>query len=142
MNLEDIYVAIEASRRGEAMSKFTGNYLKGFRPESDYFEYPPFFGDTEFETDDYREMLDYVLSENGRSFQFYFVNAENQESPRAMIFINKDGSVFFGLGVESRFSGKLGKILGEDFGSSLILFCNECLPPDNLADFRLLVERR
>lgn len=103
MNLEDVYVAITATEKAKSITTFIDKYLKGFKEEVDYYEYPPFFGETEFETENYEEMLSFVLKGDNKSFRFYF---ENKETPKGMIFVNKDGSVFLGLGVPSEYSSK------------------------------------
>lgn len=139
MSLEDIYVAIEASKKDESIAFFIAKYLKNFKEEADYYEYPPFFGETEFETEDYYEMISFVLKGINKSYRFYFEDQENNESPKRMIFINKDGSVFLGLGVYPNYSSKYECALMNDFNSSLILICNETLPPDNLKKFKSLI---
>ena len=139
MNLEDVYVAITATEKIKSITTFIDKYLKGFKEEVDYYEYPPFFGETEFETENYKEMLSFVLKGNNKSFRFYFENQENKETPKGMIFINKDGSVFLGLGVHSDYSSKYENKFKNDFHSSLILVCNESLPPDTLSEFKSLI---
>ena len=51
-------------------------------------------------TEDYKEMLTYVLKDDSRKFRFYFEDRENKEFSKAMIFINGDGSILLGVGVE------------------------------------------
>ncbi len=142
MNLDDIYIAIEEDlRKYDTVEFFKQNYLKGFTEESKYYEYPPFFGDTEFETDNYREMISFVLQEKGRSYRFYFENSDNKEVQKGMIFINKDGSMYLGVGVFSPFSIEYQKRLKNDFHSSLVVICNETSPPDTLNELKEVVKK-
>lgn len=139
MMLEDVYVAITATEKANPISDFIDKYLRDFQEEVDYYEYPPYFGETEFETRDFNEMLSFVLEGGNRSFRFYFENPANVETPKGMIFVNSDGSVFLGLGVHPDYSVKYEHALRNDFHSSLILICNETLVPDNLREFKSLV---
>ncbi|MEO7213749.1 hypothetical protein [Mucilaginibacter sp.] len=138
-DIEDIYIAIEFSKRNETVEAFTQKYLKGFKESATYYEYPRYKGETEFETDDYKLMMSYVLKRENIEFRFYFENKTNKETSFAMIFFNKDGSVFLGLGVERKFMSKYEHQLKHDFNSSLIMFCYHTVPPDNLAEFKSLI---
>jgi len=137
--MEDIYIAIEFSKRNESIEAFTEKYLKGFKETNGYYEYPRFRGEIEFETDDYKLMLSYVLQREKSKFRFYFENAANNEVPFAMMFFNGDGSVFLGLGVESPFASKYEQKLRDDFNSSLIMYCYNTPPPDNLTEFKSII---
>jgi len=134
--MEDIYIAIEFPKRNESVEAFTQKYLKGFKETNGYYEYPPFTGETEFETDDYKLMRSYVLQREKSDFRFYFENAANKETPFAMMFFNEDGSLYLGLGVYSQFASKYEQKLKDDFKSSLIMFCYNTIPPDNLTEFK------
>ena len=139
MNLEDIYVGVESVKKEESIKLFINKYLNNYKEESQYYEYPPFFGETEYETEDYKEMMSFVLKENGRSFRFYYESKENPEAPKGMIFINEDGSVFLGLGVFSEFTSKYKTLLESDLQTSAVLICNEALPPETFEEFKSLV---
>ncbi len=136
MNIEDIYIGLDTPKKHDVISFFIENYLKDFKEESEYYEYPPFFGETEFETENYSEMISYILKEKGRTYRFYFENLTNREMLKGMIFINRDGSIYLGVGVYNSFSKIYQEKLKTDFHSSLIMICNEVLPPDNLNDFK------
>jgi len=101
----------------------------------------PFKGETEFGTDDYKLMLSYVLQREKSKFRFYFANAANKEAPFAMMFFNEDGSLYLGLGVDSQFALKYEQQLKNDFKSSLIMFCYNTTPPDNLTEFKAIIKR-
>ncbi|WDF76857.1 hypothetical protein PQ469_23520 [Mucilaginibacter sp. KACC 22773] len=139
-DIEDIYVAIEFPKRNESIETFTQNYLKGFKETNGYYEYPRFRGEIEFETDDYKLMLSYILQKEKSRFCFYFENEENSEAPFAMMFFNEDGSLFLGLGVHEQFESKYEQMLKNDFKSSLIMFCYNVMPPDNLAEFKSIIK--
>ena len=138
--IEDIYIAIEFSKRNESAEAFTQKYLKGFKETNGYYEYPPFKGENEFETDDYELMLSYVLQREKSEFSFYFRNDADKEKPFAMMFFNKDGSLYLGLGVYPKFASKYEQELKNDFESSLIMFCYNTIPPDNLNEFKSIIK--
>ena len=138
--MEDIYIAIEFPKRDESIEVFTQKYLQGFKDANGYYEYPPFRGENEFETDDYKLMLSYVLRREKSKFRFYFENKANKETPFAMMFFNEDGSLFLGLGVYSQFASKYEQKLENDFKSSLIMFCYNTIPPDNLTEFKSIIK--
>jgi hypothetical protein len=138
--IEDVYIAIESSKRNESVEAFTQKYLKGFKETNGYYEYPPFKKEIEFETDDYDLMLSYVLQREKSEFTFYFRNDADKEKPFAMIFFNEDGSVFLGLGVYPNFASKYEQMLKSDFKSSLIMFCYNTIPPDNLNEFKSIIK--
>jgi len=138
--MEDIYIAIEFSNREESIAQFTQKYLEGFNETNGYYEYPTFRGETEFETDDYKLMLSYILQKEKSKFRFYFTNAANKETPFAMMFFNEDGSAYLGLAVDSQFTSKYKQQLEKDFKSSLIMFCNNTTPPDNLTEFKSVIK--
>lgn len=136
IDLEDIYIAVEFSKRKESIEQFTEIYLSGFKESATYYEFPRFRGETEFETDDYKLMMSYVLTREDIGFRFYFDNAANKETPFAMIFFNEDGSLFLGLSVYPQFMSKYEYQLKKDFQSSLIMFCYNTTPPNNLDEFK------
>lgn len=139
-DIEDVYIAIEFPKRNESVDLFIQKYLDGFEESASYYEYPRYKGETEFETDDYKSMMSYVLNRKNIAFRFYFNNESNNETPFAMIFFNEDSSVFLGLGVHEKFTSKYEQKLQADFGSSLIMFCYNTMPPDNLNEFKSLIE--
>jgi hypothetical protein len=134
-----IYIAIELLERKESAKLFTEKYLNGFAEVNEYYEYPQFRGKTEFETVDYREMILFVLKREGRKYRFYFKNEANRETPFAMMFFNEDGSLFLGIEVHSDYQSKYEDKLRNDFKSSMIMICNNILPPNNLVDFKLAI---
>ena len=138
--IEDIYVAIEFSKRNESVELFAQHYLKGFKETNGYYEYPPFKDGNEFETHDYKLMLSYVLQLERSKYKFWFENTDNKETPFAMMFFNIDGSLFLGLGVHSEFSPKYVQKLEHDFKSDLIMYCYNTVPPDSLTEFKFIIK--
>ena len=136
MILEDIYVGIEPSKRMKSIHLFVTKYLEGYKKEVEVYEYPQYQGETIFVTKDLSEMLEFALAESGRSYSFFQENAENKEAPKAMIRINKDESIFLGLGAYPKFTAKYEQILRKDFSSNLILICHHTTPPDNFIEFK------
>ncbi|UWX62169.1 hypothetical protein N0B40_07715 [Chryseobacterium oranimense] len=107
--LTDLYVHINRIEK-EIIFDFMKNLLMGFKPKEEYFTYPQYFGKIEFETDDYFEMLSFVLARPNRDYEFYFTNKNNLQNPKGMILINNN-SIYLGLGVaighEKYFKDKL-----------------------------------
>ncbi len=136
MILEDIYVGFDPSKRMKSIHLFTTKYLEGYRGEVDIYEYPQYQGETTFTTKLFSDMLKFVMAEAGRSYSFFLENAENKEAPKAMICINKDDSIFLGLGVYPKFTAKYEQLLKQDFSSNLILICHHTTPPDNFIEFK------
>ena len=136
----DIYVAIDCAKRKESIGLFTEKYLVEFAEVKEYYEYPVFRGENEFETEHYWEMISFVMEKEGREFRFYFKNTANKETPFGMMFFNKDGSLFLGVQVYPEFLSKYENRLKNDFNTSLIMVCYNTLPSDNLADFKSIVQ--
>ncbi|KXH80466.1 hypothetical protein [Chryseobacterium kwangjuense] len=110
--LTDLYIHINKIEK-EIIFDFMKNWLIGFKPKNEYFRYPEYFGKMEFETEDYFEMLSFILSEPNRNYEFYFINKNNsQYYPKGMILINNN-SMYLGIGVnkscEKDFIDKLTK---------------------------------
>lgn len=125
MELTDIYIFIDKFKKDDIFN-FMKSWLIGFKPEDDYFEYPQHFGKTEFETDDYFEMLSFVLTEPSRDYNFYFENKNNNKSPKRMIFI-RNNSIYLGIGVIQSFEKYFINKLTEEYNKTPII-CNGVLP--------------
>ncbi|MCE4067133.1 hypothetical protein LXM63_18680 [Chryseobacterium gleum] len=123
--LTDLYIHINKIDK-EIVFDFVKSWLIGFKPKDEYFTYPQYFGKIEFETDDYFEMLLFVLSEPNREFDFYFINKVNSQYPKGMILIN-DNSVYLGIGVNEMYEKYLINKLSEQYRKSPII-CNGTLP--------------
>lgn len=115
---------------------FVTKYLEGYKKEVEFYEYPQYKGETIFTTKHFSDMLEFALAEPGRSYSFFLENAENKEAPKAMICINKDDSIFLGLGVYPKFTAKYEQLLKQDFSLNLILICHHTTPPDNFIEFK------
>ncbi|UWX62170.1 hypothetical protein N0B40_07720 [Chryseobacterium oranimense] len=102
MELVDLYLYINKINN-QTIFDFINDWLSDFEPEYDYFEYPPYFGEIEYETGDYIEMLSFVLEKKGRGYRFYFENKNNLGRPKGMIFINEDHSAYLGIGVNPNY---------------------------------------
>lgn len=95
--LTDLYIHIPTIDK-EIIFDFMKKWLVGFKPKEGYFRYPQYFGKTEFETDDYFEMLSFILSEPNREYNFYFKNKKHPQYRKGMILIHKN-SMYLGIGV-------------------------------------------
>ncbi|KXH80467.1 hypothetical protein [Chryseobacterium kwangjuense] len=125
MELTDIYVFIDKVEK-EIIFDFIKNWLIGFKTTDEVFEYPQFFGDTELETDDYFEMLSFVLAEPNRNYNFYFENENNLQNPKGMIFI-QNNNMYLGIGVVPSYENHFINKLSEQYKQELII-CNGVLP--------------
>ncbi len=102
------------------------NWLMGFKPKTEFFRYPQYFGKIEFETDDYFEMLSFILSEPNRDYEFYFINKNNLQYPKGMVLINNN-SVYLGIGVHSDFEKYYISKLSEKYMKTPVI-CKNVLP--------------
>lgn len=138
--LEDIYIGFLGNNYLKKISFFLDNYLIGLEEVIQYYEYPQYFGITEFETTNLHEMINYVLKKENRCFRFYFDNKKNGTIKNGMIFINNDGSLFLGITVLSTETEKFILKIKNDFNNNSILICNQVLPPSNFDDFIKIIE--
>lgn len=123
--LTDLYIHINKIEK-EIISDFMKNWLMGFKPKDEFFTYPQYFGKIEFETDDYLEILSFILSEPNRNYKFDFINKNNLQYPKGMIIIN-DNSLYLGIGANSMYEKNLIDKLSESYVQTPII-CNGTLP--------------
>lgn len=134
MILEDLYIAIHPLKLNIETISFIKKFVENYTQESDFYEYPPFAGPLEFETENFMEMISFSVH-NKKAYNFYFSNLENKENPKRMIFVNSDQSIYFGLGVYEIFSLKYQEILKAQFPNYPLMICNHTLPPNNFEAF-------
>jgi len=127
MELVDLYIYIDKIN-GKIVSDFIKNCLEGLKPEYNIFEYPPYFGEIEYETDDYKEMLSFILEKEGREYRFYFENEHDLKRPKGMIFINKDHSAYLGIGVKPSEEKKFVKQFIENYKVLPTAYYNGAIP--------------
>ncbi|WBM76132.1 hypothetical protein [Saprospira grandis] len=135
MILEDLYIAISSFSNKAELYFCVEEFVKNHTAESDYYDYPLLEETLEFETEDFMEMLHFIVS-NKKAYHFYFSNLENKENPKRMIFINSDQSIYFGLAVYEIFSLKYQEILKAQFPNSPLMICNHVLPPNSFEAFK------
>lgn len=123
--LIDLYIPIDKVDK-EIVFDFMKNWLIGFKPKADFFRYPQYFGKIQFETDDYFEMLSFVLSEPNRNYEFYFINKNNSQYPKGIVLIN-DNSMYLGIGVNSNYEKYFIDKLSEEYMKTPIV-CKGTLP--------------
>lgn len=123
--LTDLYVHINKIDK-EIISDFMKNWLMGFKPKDEYFTYPQYFGKIEFETEDFSEMLLFILSKPNRDYKFDFINKSNLQYPKGMIIIN-DNSLYLGIGANSMYEKNLIDKLSESYVQTPII-CYGTLP--------------
>lgn len=102
MELVDLYIHFDRIDK-EIIFNFIKDWLSDFESEYESFEYPPYFGEIKYETEDYKEMLSFILEKEGREYRFYFENEHDLKRPKGMIFINKDYSAYLGIGVNPNY---------------------------------------
>lgn len=119
--LTDLYIQIHKIEK-EIIFDFMKNWLSGFKPKANFFRYPQYFGKIEFETDDYLEMLSFILSESNRNYEFDFINKNNLQYPKGMIIIN-NSSLYLGIGTNSMYKKDLIDKLSKEYIRTPII-CN------------------
>lgn len=127
MELVDVYIPITKVNK-QMIFDFIKDWLSGFNPEYECFEYPPYFGETEYETENYSEMLSFVLAKEGRGYRFYFDNKHNSKRPKGMIFINEDHSAYLGIGVHPNYEKYFVDQFTEKYKTSPITCYNGAIP--------------
>ncbi|WP_123868018.1 hypothetical protein [Chryseobacterium lactis] len=123
--LTDLYIHIHKIEK-EIVFNFMQKWLIGFKPKDIFFTYPQYFGKIEFETDDYSEMLSFILSKTNRHYEFYFINKNNSQYPKGMVIINNN-SLYLGIGVNSMYEKNLIDKLSEEYIKTPII-CNGTFP--------------
>lgn len=123
--LTDLYIHINKIEK-EIIFDFMKNWLIGFKPKNEYFRYPEYFGKMEFETEDYFEMLSFILSGPNKDYNFYFKNKNNIQHPKGMILIHNN-SMYLGIGVNESYKEYFVDKLTEEYSKTPII-CNTCFP--------------
>lgn len=123
--LTNLYIHIHTIEK-EIIFDFMKNWLIGFKPKDEYFRYPEYFGKIEFETDDYFEMLSFILSESNKEYDFYFKNKNNSQYPIGMILIHNN-SMYLGIGVNKSCEKDFADQLTKEYHKTPII-CNGVLP--------------
>ncbi len=128
MDLNDVYVFFEEVNECH-IDVFFKVYLPNFTSMEDYFEYPKYEMPVVFESDNYKEMLDYVIKNNG-DYTFYFENdgQHNLKYKQAIIRINKDRSMLLGLSVISGYEQTIIDSYEKEFNTTDI-FITYNVPP-------------
>jgi hypothetical protein len=132
----EIYILLESFARKD-IDLFRSNYLKGFLPVADYFEYPPFpsHSGNQFETDNMDEMIEF-MSQGGKGyFRFYLRPPFTTEILMGMIFFNHDNTLTLGISISSKRNDLFINKLVSDFKSNLIMICEGPPPPSNKDEF-------
>lgn len=134
--LLDIYLLKEDFEKRD-ITLFINNYIKGMISTVDYYEYPQYSENNQFETDSFQNMLNFILEKKGRYFRFYFRNNSIDEDIKfGMIFFNKDNSLILGISIPILTKDYYRECLVQDFDSEFILECYEVVPPNNVKDFK------
>lgn len=129
MELIDLYIHIDEIKQ-DIIYDFIKEWLNDFNPEFQYFEYPQYKGITEYETDNYLNMLSFVINKPGAGYRFYFENENNDKRPRGMIFINKNRSIYLGIGVTPDYEEYFVSKLKERYNSIPIICYGNQLPDE------------
>lgn len=134
MTYIDIYALIPRQSR-MIVDKFHDTFFFGYQEQSSYYEFPQFGKRTEFETDDWRKMLTYILSKKGRNYRFYFKPTARKEIQIGYFSINIDETLTLGVTVQEKLAAKYIDYLLRDFGAISIVTCQECEPPVSTKEF-------
>lgn len=134
----DIYILLE-NFTYEQIIFFKKKYLNNMVSTVDYYEFPQFKGETEFETENEKEMLSFLLEKKGRPYNFYYRSIDSQNTIKlGMIFINIDCSLILGISIPENKEKFYKDDLKLDFTTDYILGIYETSPPDNSKDFKAL----
>ena len=135
--LYDIYVLIETANKN-ILDFFMKKYMLNMEPLCDIFEYPRTLGsEIEFETNDYSEMLTYVMKREGSHYYFAFKsNIEDQDIKFVFISINRDGGMVLGIAVYLEHIDGYISQLGNDFKTNFVYAIFEQAPPVSSVDFK------
>lgn len=135
--IDDIYILLEEYNEN-TLSSFIESYLNKMKCQSEILEYPQYFGDSIFETNSYKEMINYVTG-NRFSYDFYFESEiKDNDLKFGVIFFNDDQSLIIGVSTESSKSRFYLNKMKKDFSANYFLVMNEILPPKNSKDFKTL----
>ena len=138
--LDEIYILLE-SFSVDVIDLFRKHYLKDFEEVAAYYEYPPYRGQTQFETGVVDEMISFMLQGNRGYFRFYFRNPAVIEVFDGMIFFNNDNTLTLGVSVLPEFQDFYINKLKKDFNSAQIMVCHEVPPPRNREDFIKIINK-
>lgn len=98
MELIDVMVFIPSFSK-DKLVYFKEEFLKGYISSDEFYQSSKYSLPVLFETENFPEMWNYVLDEQGRSFTFYFENTNKTFCPKAAIQVNIDGSICLVLSV-------------------------------------------
>ncbi|MDX2306179.1 MAG: hypothetical protein NW226_25445 [Microscillaceae bacterium] len=135
MILYDVYVFKEKFSKTDIL-EFIEIY--GLIPMEDFYEYPKYEETTTFKTDQFIDMLRFVLESVGRKYTFYFNSKEKIEYKQAIIQIYEDKSVCLGLGVLPEYEKKYLNELKLQYKTNNVFVCYHVPPPNTSSAVRAL----
>lgn len=135
MNSIELYVLVEDYKIDD-IRNFREKFLCNYIEISEYYEFPPYVPRTEFETENFEEMFNFILSEKGRNYRFYFKSQIESEIQLGMIFFNKDNTLIVGLVVSETKVDKYLKEIKEMINASYCLTTFETAPPETAEEFK------
>lgn len=141
MTLYDVYIFEENSSK-EFILNFIKIYLSDFNSMDSFYEYPKYKEPTIFETDQFVEMLDFILEDKTREYTFYLENKNNLERQQGIIRINSDGSVCLGLCVLPEYEDKYVKELKAKYKTDYVFVSYNQPPPTSISEVRQLFNPR
>lgn len=134
MQLADIVIFVTSFSK-EKINHFREEFLHRYISKEKYYQSPKYTTPALFETENFSEMWDYVLEEEGRSFTFYFENKNNKLCPNGAIQINTDGSLCFVLTVNTDYEEKYVAQLKNSFPEDKCVVSYSYFMPFSIEEF-------
>lgn len=132
----DVYVLSEA-RTGDGVQRFTTDWLHGFVPVAEDYEFPRWSDEPVRVYDSVDELIDVLLERTSEPYGIYWRNGGEGSVTAGMLFFTTDGGMIAGLTVEGDQSeaithlDRLAKTIGGKYG----YLTAEEPPPDTAAEF-------
>ncbi len=142
MVLTDIYVFRQKKSKKDILN-FINKYLSSFISKEDYFEFPKYSSNDLiiFETNEYEEMLNFVLDSKNLDYTFYLENKNNPEYIQGIIRINSDETLCLGLGVLPEYENKYINKLKLHYNTKYIFVCQGTPPPTSRKEIMELFDK-
>jgi hypothetical protein len=130
MILSDVFVFVNEFKP-KLVRDFIKKYLQDFNSTETYYECPKYSEETIFETDSYSQMLEFVLSAQGRPYTFYLSNDNANKYKEAILQLNKDGSMCLVLSTDFEFEKEIFEELRASFPGHKVLISNNIPLPSS-----------
>ena len=133
MTLSDVNVLIDQNIK-KNIEIFLSTYLVNFVSTENFYEYPKYRTPVIYESENFRDMLNYVLENNG-DYTFYFKNKDQGlKFKEATIKINKDNSLILSLSTQAEYEEITKESLSNVFSTKYVFITNDIPPLESKED--------